>query len=187
MLDRKLVVLFAYVFLFIYISLMSANYSQDDGNLDDYKICTFSGELEQIRENIWREKKECHWNPNVTQSTIELIEKWGRWPQTISLMIYAPVFLTTVILSYFAICCAHDCRYLHTLVPSHKHWAAKFWVWWKVEAFAIVPLLCVIEYFAYVTQDVVDAYWRYSNIYIAHHLGCLSAQVAFFKRYRSIS
>ncbi|KAI6224112.1 hypothetical protein M3Y95_00848900 [Aphelenchoides besseyi] len=179
--DHSYLVFFAFIFLILYIPLTSVTVAKDNGNLDDYKICTFSGELEQIRENIWREKKECHWNPNVTESTIEFIEKWGRWPQTIALSIYAPVFLTTVILCYFAICCAHDCRYLHSLVPRHGRLAAIFRVWWKVEAFAYLPLLCVTMYCAYFTRDVIDAYLRYSSIYILHHLGCLAVQNTMLK------
>ncbi|KAI6207123.1 hypothetical protein M3Y94_00993800 [Aphelenchoides besseyi] len=176
MADCKLVVLFASIFLFTCIWSMSANFSQDNGNLDDYQICTPTGELEKIRGNVWHEKKKCHWNPNVTKTTIEFIEKWGRWPLTIAFTIYAPVFLTTVLISYLAICCTHDCQYLHLLVPSHGRRTAMFRVWWKVEIFAFVPLFCVTAYPAYVTQDVVDAYMRYSITYNFHHLACLFIQ-----------
>ncbi|KAI6195823.1 hypothetical protein M3Y94_01033900 [Aphelenchoides besseyi] len=178
---RKLLMLLAFIFLFMQIWSLSANFSQDNGNLDAYKICTPTGEFVQIRENCLCEKQEFRWNPNVTESTIEFIEKWGRWPQRIALTIYAPVLLTTVILCYFSICCAHDCRYLHSLVPSHGRLAAKFRVWWKVEIFAYLPLLCVTVYPAYATLDVIDAYFRYSTIYIFHHLSCLIVQNGMLK------
>ncbi|KAI6193285.1 hypothetical protein M3Y96_01002100 [Aphelenchoides besseyi] len=168
--DVKWMLTHAFIYALFYIAPMSVVLFLDNGNLDDYKICNQTGVLEEVRIQIWRQKKECAWNTNVTEGTIQFIEKWGRWPQTITHVLYAPVCLTTLLLFYFAICCAHYCAYSHTLIPSHERWVSKLWVWLKVEIFAFVPFTFVTMYPAFVTSDVLDAYARFMPTYLSHYI-----------------
>ncbi|KAI6223932.1 hypothetical protein M3Y95_00829200 [Aphelenchoides besseyi] len=176
--DRRNSTFYVFLCLLFSVSLTSITIVQDDGNLDDYKICTFSGELEEIRKNIWREKKECHWHPNVTESTIEFIEKWGRWPQIITRIIYAPVLLSTVFLSYHSICCKYKCVYAGA-IPFHISLAEKFGVWLGFEVLALIPMLFVTLYPGYVTSDVNDAYERHASTYVFLYTICLGYQDRF--------